>query len=107
MEEMIAALLPQVAGLVVMVAAGLIARAYRAVAGEAMDKNAREALHSALETAADIVVAKGLSESESLGAVINYAKQSTPGALGRLSPPETVLMDLAMSKIIKAQKGTN
>ena len=104
MNEILAALAPHLIEIAVTAAVSAITIMAGKVTGKTLDKDARETLHSALTTAASTIVGRGLSETEAVGAIIEYAKQSSPGSIKRLKPSETVLLDLALSKLAQQER---
>lgn len=62
----------------------------------------REALHSALMTAARLALAKQLTAVAAVELIMGYVRQSVPDALGKLKPSEDVLKSLATSKLEQA-----
>lgn len=59
----------------------------------------REALHSALMTAARLAVSRGLTQEAGTSFVTSYVQASVPDALRGLAPSESTLVDLAKSKL--------
>ncbi|ACM00207.1 Hypothetical Protein RSKD131_0347 [Cereibacter sphaeroides KD131] len=62
----------------------------------------REALHSAIMTAARSAVARGLTREDAAEFVSSYARASVPDALKRLSPSAKTLETLVRSKLLEA-----
>lgn len=62
----------------------------------------REALHSALLTAARLALANQLTGQAAVEMIVDYARQSVPDALASLNPTSGVLDDLARSKLAEA-----
>ncbi|MFQ6777624.1 hypothetical protein V6Z69_20710 [Cereibacter sphaeroides] len=61
----------------------------------------REALHSAIMTAARVAVARGLTREVATEFVSSYARASVPEALKRLSPSAETLEALVRSKLLE------
>lgn len=65
----------------------------------AMQKDARERLHSALKTGALIALDTTVSDEQRIKNIIAYAKRSVPQAIDLLDPALDVLQDLAKAKL--------
>lgn len=63
----------------------------------------REALHSALMTGARVAIERGLSGDKAATLAAAYAEASVPQAIAALRPSETVLTQLAKSKLAAAR----
>ncbi|HYG35230.1 MAG TPA: hypothetical protein VEC99_10620, partial [Clostridia bacterium] len=60
----------------------------------------QRALHSALLSGASWAVARyGGAAGQNIGAIIDYARRSTPDAFAALNPPKEVLEKLAAAKV--------
>ena len=70
-----------------------------------IEQRHRDALHTALMTGARLALAKQLTAAAAIDLVLSYVRQSVPDAVGKLNPPQSVLENLAKSKIeaVKAE----
>ncbi|QBX34575.1 hypothetical protein E4191_07520 [Paracoccus liaowanqingii] len=99
---LIAAVLPQLLEiLAVLLMAALTGAAAWAKRKFGIDIEAkhRDALHSALMTGARLAAARQMTGAAATALVLDYARQSVPDALAKLSPPASVLKDLAEAKV--------
>ncbi|ACM03852.1 hypothetical protein [Cereibacter sphaeroides] len=64
----------------------------------------REALHSAIMTAARLAVARGFAPDEAADFVLSYVRNSVPDALKRLAPPAETFDALVRSKLLEMAK---
>lgn len=67
-----------------------------------IEQRHRDALHSALMTGARLALAKQLTAAAAVDLILGYVKTSVPGAVGKLNPPQSVLENLAKSKLEQA-----
>lgn len=68
-------------------------------AKKAIESGDREALHSALETAAKLAVEKGLIGQEAIDFMLRYTEESSPDAVEGLNPTRGLAIKLASSKL--------
>ena len=89
----------------VMTVLGFAANKARQKWGIDIEAKHRDALHTALMTAARLALAKQLTGAVAVDMILDYAKRSVPDALNKLNPPQSVIENLAKSKIeaVKAE----
>lgn len=92
-------LLLQLLSLVVMAVLTWAADAVRRKSGVQIQAKYKTDLHDALMTAARLAAARQLTGQAAMALMLEYAQKSVPDALAALSPPQTVLQDLAESKL--------
>ncbi len=80
---------------------GLVAVRIQRWAGIQIEARHREALHSAIMTAARLAVARDLTREVAIEFVAAYARASVPDALKRLSPSAEALDALIRSKLLQ------
>lgn len=70
-----------------------------------IEQRHRDALHTALMTAARLALAKQLTGAAAIELALDYAKRSVPDAIRKLNPPQAVIENLAKAKLeqVKAE----
>ena len=73
--------------------------------GLEIEQHHRDALHTALMTAARLALAKQLTGAAAIELALDYAKRSVPDAIRKLNPPQAVIENLAKAKLeqVKAE----
>ncbi|AZB57580.1 hypothetical protein EBL89_20190 [Cereibacter sphaeroides] len=89
------------AGVVLTALIGLAAVRFQRWTGIQIEARHREALHSAIMTAARVAVARGLTRDVATEFVAAYVRASVPDALKRLSPSAETLDALVRSKLLE------
>ena len=64
----------------------------------------REALHAALETAAQLALSRQLTAQAAVNLILGYVRESAPDAIKALKPGADILENLARAKLAKAGK---
>ncbi|AXQ93212.1 hypothetical protein LV780_04935 [Cereibacter azotoformans] len=90
------------AGVILTLIIGAAARQWAAWTGVQIEARHREALHSAIMTAARTAIARGLTREVATEFIAAYVRASVPDALKRLSPSAETLDGLIRSKLIDA-----
>lgn len=99
--EILAPLVVVIFGIVGSIALGYAKRKW----GIEIEAKHREAMHQALETGARAVAARyglgptGTITTAAINEVIEYAKRSTPDAMAKLNPPQSVATNLATAAL--------
>ncbi|MGP3699181.1 hypothetical protein [Rhodobacter sp. NSM] len=104
-SDIIAALTPSLLdmlGVVLTSLIGLAAVRVQQWTGIQIEAKHREALHSAIMTAARTAVARGLTREVATEFVSSYIRASVPDALRRLAPSAETLEALIRSKLTEA-----
>lgn len=105
MDDLISTLTPsliELAGAMLAFAISAAAVRFHRLTGLQIEARHREALHSAIMTAARTAVARGLTRDVATEFVAAYVKASVPDALRHLAPPAEALEGLIRSKLIGA-----
>lgn len=97
--ETLAPPLLNVLSVVVTAAISVAAARFTQLTGVQIEARHREALHSALMTAARVAVERNFSGANAVSFVEDYARRSVPDAIRALAPSPTTLEALARSKI--------
>lgn len=95
-------LLPNLIEIVALILASLIARAALYAKRKwniDIEASQRDALHSAIMSGIRSAILSGANNGQAVKAAVEYAKASVPDAIRSLRPNETVLLDLAASKL--------
>ncbi len=103
-SDLLTALTPgllDLAGVVLTALIGLAAVRFQRWTGIQIEARHREALHSAIMTAARVAVARGLTRDVATEFVAAYVRASVPDALKRLSPSAETLEGLIGSKLLE------
>ena len=67
-----------------------------------IEQKHRDALHTALMTAARLALAKELTGAAAISLILGYVRQSVPDAIRKLNPPAAIIEGLAKSKLEQA-----
>jgi hypothetical protein len=97
-------IMPSLLGIVITLIVAQVAVAARKLFKIDIEARHREALHTALETAAQLALDRKLTAQSAINLIIGYVQQSVPDAIKALKPNETVLENLARAKLAKAGK---
>ncbi len=81
---------------------GLVAVRFQRWTGIQIEARHREALHSAIMTAARLAVARKLATDAAANFVLSYVRGSVPDALKQLAPPADTLDALVRSRLTEA-----
>ena len=92
----------ELAGAILAFAISAAAVRFRRLTGLQIEARHREALHSAIMTAARTAVARGLTRDVATEFVAAYVQASVPDALRHLAPSADTLSGLIRSKLIGA-----
>ncbi|MGP3698792.1 hypothetical protein ACTVZP_16095, partial [Rhodobacter sp. NSM] len=90
------------AGVVLTALIGLVAVRFQHWTGIQIEARHREALHSAIMTAARLAVARKLAPDAATEFVSSYVRYSVPDALKQLAPPADTLDALVRSRLAQA-----
>ncbi|RHZ95159.1 hypothetical protein D1114_10125 [Cereibacter sphaeroides] len=105
-SELLNALTPSLldlAGVVLTALIGFATVRFQRWTGIQIEARHREALHSAIMTAARVAVARGLRREVAAEFVSSYARASVPEALKRLSPSVETFDALVRSKLLEVR----
>lgn len=105
MENFLTAAQPyalEVVGLALTAIIGLAANKARQKWGLDIEAKHRDALHTALMTAARLALAKQMTGAAAISLILGYVRQSVPDAMRKLNPPEAIIEGLAKSKLEQA-----
>ncbi|EKX55711.1 hypothetical protein D516_3981 [Rhodobacter sp. AKP1] len=103
-SDLLTALMPSIldlAGVALTALIGFATLRFQRWTGIQIEARHREALHSAIMTAARVAVARGLTREVATEFVSSYARASVPEALKRLSPSAETLEALVRSKLLE------
>ncbi|MGC9449692.1 hypothetical protein [Cereibacter johrii] len=103
-SDLVTALVPSLfdlAGMVLTALIGFAAVRFQHWTGIQIEARHREALHSAIMTAARAAVSRGLTSEVATEFVSSYTRASVPEALKRLSPSAETLDGLIRSKLLE------
>ncbi|MFQ6756750.1 hypothetical protein V6Z72_20615 [Cereibacter sphaeroides] len=103
-SDLLTALTPSLldlAGVVLTALIGLATVRFQRWTGIQIEARHREALHSAIMTAARVAVARGLTREVAAEFVSSYVRASVPEAMKRLSPSAETLDALVRSKLLE------
>ncbi|RAZ84455.1 hypothetical protein [Cereibacter johrii] len=106
-SDLLTALAPSfldLTGVVLTALIGLATVRFQRWTGIQIEARHREALHSAIMTAARVAVARGLTREVATEFVSSYVCASVPDALKRLSPSAETLEALVRSKLLEVAK---
>ncbi|MEA5162604.1 hypothetical protein U5903_17640 [Cereibacter johrii] len=105
-SDLLTALAPSLldlAGVVLTALIGFATLRFQRWTGIQIEARHREALHSAIMTAARVAVARGLTRDVATEFVSAYVRASVPDALKRLSPSAETLDALVRSKLLEVR----
>ncbi|ABA81367.1 hypothetical protein GQF56_15540 [Rhodobacter sphaeroides] len=105
-SDLLTALTPSLldlAGVALTALIGLATVRFQRWTGIQIEVRHREALHSAIMTAARVAVAQGLTREVATEFVAAYARSSVPDALKRLSPSSETMDALVRSKLLEVR----
>ncbi|MFQ6756879.1 hypothetical protein V6Z72_21300 [Cereibacter sphaeroides] len=103
-SDLLTALTPSLldlAGVVLTALIGLATVRFQRWTGIQIEARHREALHSAIMTAARVAVARGLTRDVATEFVAAYVRAAVPDALKRLSPSAETMDALVRSKLLE------
>ncbi|MGC9449727.1 hypothetical protein [Cereibacter johrii] len=103
-SDLLTALMPglvDLAGVALTALIGFATVRFQRWTGIQIEARHREALHSAIMTAARVAVARGLTREVAAEFVSSYARASVPEAMKRLSPSAETLDALVRSKLLE------
>ncbi|MFQ6777305.1 hypothetical protein V6Z69_19065 [Cereibacter sphaeroides] len=106
-SDLLTALAPSLldlAGVALTALIGLATVRFQRWTGIQIEARHREALHSAIMTAARLAVARGLTREVATEFVSSYTRASVPEALKRLSPSTETFDALVRSKLLEMAK---
>ncbi|RHZ95631.1 hypothetical protein D1122_14440 [Cereibacter sphaeroides] len=105
-SDLLTALTPSLldlAGVALTALIGVATVRFQRWTGIQIEARHREALHSAIMTAARVAVAQGLTREVATEFVAAYARSSVPDALKRLSPSSETMDALVRSKLLEVR----
>lgn len=103
----LAELLPvllQLLAAVLMAAISAAALAMKRNFGIAIDQKAQDDLHRALMSGVKAAIAAGTPRGEVVEAAVRHTMKSVPDAIKRLKPAQSVLLNIAASKLEEASR---
>ncbi|ODM43942.1 hypothetical protein [Cereibacter johrii] len=106
-SDLLTALTPSLldlAGVVLTALIGFATVRFQRWTGIQIEAQHREALHSAIMTAARVAVARKLAPDAATEFVASYVRDSVPDALKQLAPPASTLDALVRSRLAQAAK---
>lgn len=109
LAEFLAAILPVVLQLIAAIIGIVLARAAEVARtrwGVEIEKDHRDALHSALMSGIRAALIQGLAGNAAVSAAIRHASRSVPDAIAVLKPAEGVLINIAEAKLREALEQT-